>query len=173
MKSLPGGERNSLRCYIHSDREAVGTCVGCGNFICSDCRVTINGKNYCEICVQELVNSKEKKIENLNSNSSNGTTVYMNNSSNNNGYYGRNNCEILVPVKSKVAAGILAIVFGVFGVHKFYLGKPFQGILSLLFFWTGIPAVIGVFEGITYLVSSNERFAHKYGGRYLDNSPRL
>ncbi|WBW99141.1 TM2 domain-containing protein [Oceanirhabdus sp. W0125-5] len=163
MKSLPGGERNSLRCYIHNNRDAVGTCVGCGNFICTDCRVTINGKNYCEICVQELVNSKDKRIENLSNNNSNGTTVYMNNSSSNLGYYG----ERLVPVKSKAAAGVLAIFFGAVGVHKFYLGKPLQGTLSLLFCWTGIPAVLGVVEGISYIASSDEKFAHKYGGRYL------
>jgi len=167
MKSLPGGEMNSLRCYIHNDREAVGTCIGCGNFICSDCRVTINGKNYCEICVQELVNSKEERKENLNNNSSNGTTIYMNNSSNNNGYYGNNNRERVVPVKSKIAAGILAMILGGIGVHKFYLGKPFQGIMSLLFCWTGIPAFIGFIEGIIYLTSSDEKFAYKYGGRYL------
>lgn len=55
------------------------------------------------------------------------------------------------PVKSKVAAGILAILLGGIGVHKFYLGKVGMGILYLCFCWTGIPAVLGLIEGIMYL----------------------
>jgi len=67
--------------------------------------------------------------------------------------------------KSKVVAGVLAILLGVFGVHKFYLGKTLPGILYLLFSWTGIPAIVGFIEGILYLVSSDEAFAEKYGGK--------
>ena len=70
-----------------------------------------------------------------------------------------------VPHKSKVTAGVLAILIGVFGVHKFYLGKPGQGLLYLLFSWTGIPAIAGLIEGILYLVSTDEAFAEKYGAR--------
>lgn len=65
--------------------------------------------------------------------------------------------------KSKIVAGVLAILLGVFGVHKFYLGKNVQGVLYLLFCWTGIPALAGFIEGILYLVSSDEAFAEKYG----------
>ncbi len=66
-------------------------------------------------------------------------------------------------MKSKLAAGLLAIFLGDFGAHKFYLGKPGMGILYLLFFWTGIPAVIGVIEGILYLLQSEESFQEKHG----------
>jgi len=65
------------------------------------------------------------------------------------------------PVKSKVAAGVLAILFGGIGVHKFYLGKIGMGILYLLFCWTGIPAVIGLIEGIIYLCADDENFQLK------------
>lgn len=37
------------------------------------------------------------------------------------------------PIKSKGLAGVLAIFFGGIGIHKFYLGKVFQGILYLVF----------------------------------------
>jgi hypothetical protein len=40
-----------MNCYIHPDREAVGTCVGCGKFICSACTTPVTGKNYCPQCV--------------------------------------------------------------------------------------------------------------------------
>lgn len=52
---------------------------------------------------------------------------------------------------------------GGIGVHKFYLGKVGLGILYLLFCWTGVPAVIGLVEGIIYLVQSDQEFAQKQG----------
>ena len=68
-------------------------------------------------------------------------------------------------MKSKLAAGLLGIFLGDFGAHKFYLGKPGMGILYLLFFWTGIPAVIGLIEGILYLLQSDKDFQQKQGRR--------
>lgn len=62
------------------------------------------------------------------------------------------------PVKSKVAAALLAIFLGSIGVHKFYMGKVGMGILYLCFCWTGIPAFVGFIEGIVYLCSSDENF---------------
>lgn len=67
--------------------------------------------------------------------------------------------------KSKLAAALLAIFLGDFGAHKFYLGRPGMGIFYLLFFWTGIPAVIGIIEGIIYLLQSEETFQEKHGRR--------
>lgn len=66
------------------------------------------------------------------------------------------------PVKSKVAAGLLAILLGGIGVHKFYMGKIGMGILYICFCWTGIPAVIGLIEGIMYLCSNDENFQLKH-----------
>lgn len=66
------------------------------------------------------------------------------------------------PVKNKAVAGILAILLGGIGAHKFYLGNIGMGILYLLFVWTGIPAIIGLIEGITYLCSNDENFQLKH-----------
>ncbi len=65
--------------------------------------------------------------------------------------------------KSRVTAGVLAIMLGGIGIHKFYLGRPIQGILYLLFCWTFIPAIISLIEGTIYLCSSDAGFARKYG----------
>ncbi len=65
--------------------------------------------------------------------------------------------------KSKMLAGIFAIVLGGLGVHKFYLGNIILGIVYLIFCWTGIPSLIGLVEGIIYLTQSDEDFAVKYG----------
>ena len=65
------------------------------------------------------------------------------------------------PVKSKVAAGLLAILLGGLGIHKFYLGKVGLGVVYLLFCWTGVPEIIGLVEGIIYLTDSDESFQLK------------
>ncbi len=65
------------------------------------------------------------------------------------------------PVKSKVTAGILGILLGGIGIHKFYMGKTGMGILYLLFCWTGIPEIVGLIEGIIYLCASDEEFQLK------------
>lgn len=65
--------------------------------------------------------------------------------------------------KSKVAAGILALFLGGFGVHRMYLGNVGLGLLYLLFFWTFIPAIIAFVEAIIFLTMSENEFARKYG----------
>lgn len=64
--------------------------------------------------------------------------------------------------KNRVTAGVLAILLGSFGAHKFYLGKTGIGVLYLLFCWTYIPCIIGFIEGISYLCQTDEKFWSKY-----------
>lgn len=66
------------------------------------------------------------------------------------------------PIKSKIVAGILAILLGSLGIHKFYLGQKGKGILYLLLFWTYIPGILGFIEGIMILCSNDENFQIKY-----------
>lgn len=66
------------------------------------------------------------------------------------------------PIKSKIVAGILAILLGSLGIHKFYLGQKGKGILYLLFFWTYVPSILGFIEGIMILCSNDENFQIKY-----------
>jgi len=76
----------------------------------------------------------------------------------------------------KVLTGILAILVGALGVHKFILGYNKEGgillgvfllgfVLScvgigLLILW--IPGLIGLIEGIIYLTKSDEEFYNTY-----------
>ena len=73
--------------------------------------------------------------------------------------------------KNRITAGILALLIGHFGVHKFYLGHKGTGVLFLVSFWGGmalffiptlIIAVISVIEGILYLCKSDEEFQQIY-----------
>ena len=64
--------------------------------------------------------------------------------------------------KHKWIAVLLAIFLGSFGVHRFYLRKPFSGVMHLIFFWTGIPAVISIISAIRMIMMSDEKFDRKY-----------
>lgn len=70
-------------------------------------------------------------------------------------------------MKNKVVAGVLAILLGSLGIHKFYLGRIGWGIVYLLLSWTGIPGFLGLIEGIIYLVKSEEDFNAKYNSKYV------
>lgn len=65
-------------------------------------------------------------------------------------------------MKNRLVAGLLAILLGGIGIHHFYLGRMGYGILSIVFCWTGIPAIIGLVEGIIILTQTDEDFKEKY-----------
>lgn len=62
--------------------------------------------------------------------------------------------------KSKSTAIILAFFLGGFGAHKFYLNRPMAGILSILFCWTFIPAILALIEIIIYATYTEEQWAN-------------
>ena len=72
----------------------------------------------------------------------------------------------------KMLAGILAILLGALGIHKFILGYQKEGIIMLAvtlvigFFTCGIGAslmgILGLIEGIIYLTKSDEEFYNTY-----------
>ncbi|MBP1714387.1 MAG: domain containing protein [Deltaproteobacteria bacterium] len=72
--------------------------------------------------------------------------------------------------KNRIVAGVLGILLGWLGVHKFYLGYTKPGLImllvSILTSWTWIGPVIigtiGLIEGILYLVKSDEDFYATY-----------
>lgn len=64
----------------------------------------------------------------------------------------------------RVVAAILAIFLGDFGIHHFYTGDTKHGIWHLVFFWTGIPGLIGFIEGIIWLVDEGSYPKALFGG---------
>ncbi len=76
----------------------------------------------------------------------------------------------------KVLVGVLAIIFGQLGVHKFLLGYQKEGIILLVSTIIGYAtmclivgsfivmatAVIGIIEGIIYLTKTDEEFYNTY-----------
>ena len=69
-------------------------------------------------------------------------------------------------MKSKVVAGVLGILLGTLGVHKFYLGYVRTGIvhvvLTVLIITLPVSSIIGLIEGILYLMKSDEDFHNTY-----------
>ncbi len=78
--------------------------------------------------------------------------------------------------KNKVVAGILALFFGMFGVHRFYLGRKWQGILYFLAFFItlgitiesdGFPAIaflaiLAFIDSVLLLAMPKRDFDRKY-----------
>ena len=64
----------------------------------------------------------------------------------------------------KVLAGVLALIFGYLGVHKFVLGYTKEGIIQLVlsFVSCGVAGIIPFIEGIIYLTKSDEDFYQTY-----------
>jgi TM2 domain-containing membrane protein YozV len=66
---------------------------------------------------------------------------------------------------NKTTLGIVAILFGALGIHKFMLGRSKEGVITLicsLLCLFPIMAQIGMIEGIIYLAKSEEDFHQTY-----------
>ncbi|MCB0689121.1 MAG: NINE protein [Saprospiraceae bacterium] len=74
-------------------------------------------------------------------------------------------------MKNKNVAAILAFFGGAIGLHRFYLGQVGLGIIYALFFWTFIPAILGILDGIIFLTMDQHVFDAKYNRLFID--PRV
>ncbi len=81
----------------------------------------------------------------------------------------------IVPSQKKIPAGILAILLGGLGVHKFFLGMNREGLVMLALTLLSLPLacvglgfipfvvqVIGIIEGVIYLTKSDQDFYLDY-----------
>lgn len=88
-------------------------------------------------------------------------------------------------MKKKRTASLLALLFGIFGIHRFYLGERVKGFLHLgLFFmmmvatveenapFIFIPAILGLVDAVLFFVKPTEEFDEKYNAKYLRDQPR-
>ncbi len=64
----------------------------------------------------------------------------------------------------RILAGIMGILFGGWGVHRFVLGDVAGGFLRIIvtFATCGIGSIIGLIEGIIYLTKSDAEFVRVY-----------
>lgn len=84
-------------------------------------------------------------------------------------------CSRILNEKNKIMAGVLAILFGWLGAHKFYLGYIGPGLVFLLTNTVGLVLtslflfipnfilfVIAIIEGVLYLASTDEEFERNH-----------
>ena len=64
----------------------------------------------------------------------------------------------------KVLAGVLGILLGGLGVHRFVLGDTGGGLvrIGITIVTCGMGGIIGLVEGIIYLTMSDEEFVQTY-----------
>lgn len=64
---------------------------------------------------------------------------------------------------NRVTVGVLAILLGGLGIHKFMLGMPGPGIIMIILSCcAGVGGIIGLIEGIIYLTKTDEQFYQEY-----------
>jgi TM2 domain-containing membrane protein YozV len=77
-----------------------------------------------------------------------------------------NNSNPQTPVQEnkKIMAGVLALLVGGIGVHKFVLGYTKEGIIQIVISicTCGIGGLIPFIEGIIYLTKTEEEFYNTY-----------
>ena len=68
------------------------------------------------------------------------------------------------PQSQRVLCGILGIVLGSLGIHRFMLGDTTGGIIRIAIsvVTCGFGGIIGLIEGIIYLTKSDEQFIQEY-----------
>lgn len=139
-----------MKCYYHDDKEVVAACTECGRFICEECKVNINGKAVCKVCV-----------ENGAFNSNQGYNRYnysgMNQQGYNN-YYARKSTQ-----KSWLVTLLLCLFVGTVGVHRFYVGKIGTGILQLVTF-----GGFGIWTLVDFILIACKKFTDANGDLILD-----
>lgn len=71
--------------------------------------------------------------------------------------------------KNKYVAAMLAFIFGMFGVHKFYLEKPSQGVFYIFLFFmmanifnAPLTAFLGFIDALMLMFMSQEEFDARY-----------
>lgn len=86
-------------------------------------------------------------------------------------------------MKKKSVAATLALFMGIFGVHRFYLGQRFLGILYMVLFFITftisvdehvpavmIPALLGFIDAVLLSVMPLPEFDEKYNRRWMGQS---
>lgn len=148
--------------------------------ICKNCSTNFDDNaHYCPYCgapndmvqggQQNAQNYQQSSNEYYNQNAQQGGQYYYNGQPNTQQDMNYNPQQMNTePTKEKIVAGLLAILIGTLGIHKFYLGYTKSGIImllvSLLTFGFGAPvmAVISLIEGILYLTKSDAEFYQTY-----------
>ncbi|MDR1913961.1 MAG: TM2 domain-containing protein [Clostridiales bacterium] len=109
-----------MKCVNHIQQEADGFCVYCGKPFCKDCLTEIGEKYYCRKHVGEAFRRVPEEIPITPSYPVPPSSPTIINNFNAVDHY---------PTRSRVAAALLCLFLGVFGLHRFYVGKIGTGLI--------------------------------------------
>lgn len=152
-------------CGVEFDNQAnfcsgCGTKAGEGNSFCSSCGTKVLDDDIvCSSCgnsIERNYTREEPKSEPqtvyYESTYNSGQNQGYSNQTYNNQYQNYNGKQ----PKSKIVAGVLGILLGSLGIHRFYLGYIGIGVLQLVltFITCGISSIWGFIEGILILCGS-------------------
>lgn len=65
-------------------------------------------------------------------------------------------------MKDKTLTGLLALILGSLGIHRFYLGQTKLGILYIILLFTGVSAILGLIDAVIFLTMNQDDFDDKY-----------
>jgi hypothetical protein len=144
-----------MNCKNHPQKEAVGFCVYCGKPFCRDCLAEISQKYYCHNHINQALHS-------ISNNTGSERGVGASQSSAGPRYPESPAQPIVInnyaydsyPYKSRLITALLCLFFGMFGFHRFYVGKIGTGLIWFFTFGLfGIGwiidllcAVVGIFR---------------------------
>ena len=144
-----------MKCTNHPEKDASATCVFCGLPYCQDCLSEIDGKNYCKQDAAKAIN--ESKVSGFanpsqqpNMNSTNVSTSSVSARSG----------AAEISTKSRGVAFFLCLFLGIFGIHRFYVGKVRTGMIWL--FTGGLFGIGWLIDLITLLCGW---FSDQWGNR--------
>lgn len=84
------------------------------------------------------------------------------------------------PKKNRIVAALLAFFFGIFGVHRFYLGEGGAGVFFIMLFMFGftifkfpVSGILALVDAIRFLTMSPKEFDRRYNrGRGIPSQGR-
>lgn len=65
-------------------------------------------------------------------------------------------------MKNQLTTILLTLFFGSFGIHRFYLGQIFYGLLYIVLAATGISSILAIIDLIMFIIMTEEEFNYKY-----------
>ena len=72
---------------------------------------------------------------------------------------------------TKTTVILLALFFGIFGMHKFYTSRNKMGYLYVILSWTLVPIIFSLLDILYYLILKKEKFENKF--RVLGNQKHM
>ena len=134
-----------MKCANHPDRDVAGACIYCGNFFCQECLVEIEGKYFCRPDIAKLVNDARGAASPQRPSNTAGSPARAA------GCGGSS-------AQSRWVTFCLCLFLGIFGIHRFHVGKTGTGII-----WFCTAGLLGIGWLVDTVMLLTGGFRDKWG----------